>query len=320
MTTPEPPRRGRPRKEGVKMPVRLDPDVRADLDRAVVIGRARSISEEINRRCKERSVPEIIESIVSKLRFESGYRGYYADCPDRRALIAALSGESETETTVIDLPYSGRRWIVLSPLEFEEHPIKRGPLLVETPTHICRPSDPVDNGQDGDLADWEKAMLSGGGGPHVACAQCTDRTPRLAALGWTGRHDQLSTVEVAQWFAGRAVGVDWDPGHPTEAPAAGDSFARVTIAGDLGEVVDTTDDSHWEGNHYRWYDLTDVPVGGSVWRLSSTDTLWLFTRREADRWEVTVVPDAQWAHTRDGHPVDAILAGIRMVGAVVGAR
>jgi hypothetical protein len=52
---PEPPikrGRGRPPKGGYKTPIRLDPDVRADLERAVAQGLAASISEEVNRRCR----------------------------------------------------------------------------------------------------------------------------------------------------------------------------------------------------------------------------------------------------------------------------
>lgn len=54
-----PKRRGRPPKPGTKTPIRLDPDVREDLERAVRKGRARSLSEEVNRRCRAaESVPE----------------------------------------------------------------------------------------------------------------------------------------------------------------------------------------------------------------------------------------------------------------------
>jgi hypothetical protein len=58
-TAPEPLKRGRgrPSKGGGKVPIRLDPDVRADLERAVAEGRAASITEEVNRRCRAAGQP-----------------------------------------------------------------------------------------------------------------------------------------------------------------------------------------------------------------------------------------------------------------------
>lgn len=226
------------------------------------------------------------------------------------AIRAALRGETPTRVSVIDHRYAGERWIILRPLTLDDG-YTAVPRIVRTHHHVCRPSEP----QDG----WEEAFAEGRPVPHQACTWCEQEIlPRLVDLGWVGRHDQLATAEVAQWFAGRANGADWDPDLPTEAPAAADTFARVSIGGDIPDIVGTTDDENWQGNYYRWYDLATVPVGGSVYRISARrqgteGTLWTFTRRDEDRWEVTIVPDARWATTRgrasNGQPLDAVIEG-----------
>jgi hypothetical protein len=187
-----------------------------------------------------------------------------------------LCSAHTSTVVVLDNPYDGSRWIVLDGLcsgRFRP----RIPLVIRT------------------QADWGAAQ------------------GRLDDQGWgAGRHLRLATSEVAAWFAGRANGAEYDPGHPTWAPASTESFAPVTLDGDNSHPVAYTDDEAWRDGTYAWYDLDDVVVEGSVWRLSSSGTLWVFTRREADRWEATVVPEAKWATTADGWDVGALVEGNRL--------
>lgn len=123
-----------------------------------------------------------------------------------------------------------------------------------------------------------------------------DSDDRLDQEGWLGREDCVATEEVAKFFRNRCAGLpeQEEAKYPASyAPAATDSFAPVTIGGDLPEVVAESDDPEWPENLYEWFDLAAVPVGGSVYRLSSTGTLWVFTRRE-EGWEVSIEAEADY--------------------------
>ena len=117
---------------------------------------------------------------------------------------------------------------------------------------------------------------------------------KLEEAGLTGK---LTTSQVAGWFVSRCGGgleADEYPEWPdTWAPAAGQSFALVTIGGDLGEAKAITQDGEWSSNNYYWYDLRDVPQRGAVWRVSCLRTLWLFYKSpdEADTWTAYAVPN-----------------------------
>ncbi len=218
---------------------------------------------------------KVITTLVDRLGIKSGSGMHYTEDPARQAVIDGLLGRSETSVTLVDTPWTGDRWILLGAVN-PELDAQQFPLLVKA--HLHKDADPSTS--------W-------------GCA-CKEVLPRLQQLGWEGSSDRLTTQEVAGWFVGRAAGLVEDDvaRFPTTcAPAAGYSFARIPIGGDLGEVVGNTDDHSFDSNSYDWYDLTDVPVGGSVWRISFTNTLWVFTRRDDDQWEVTVLPNAQCAHT-----------------------
>lgn len=216
---------------------------------------------------------EMISHLVTRLGINSGGHGYWADDPAYKAVLGALIGESETAVTVVDVAYQGDRYLVLGAIDADRLP--RQPLLIRA--HLHKNADP---------------------GTNWGCA-CKGTLPRLQNLRWLGREDKLTTEDVAGFFAGRCNGLGEDTSEfpKTWAPSAVESFAPITIAGDLTECVQTTDDTEWDSNHYEWFDLKDVPVGGSVYRLSATNTLWLFTKREATRWEVTIVPSVSWATT-----------------------
>ncbi len=218
---------------------------------------------------------QIVTTLVNRLEITSGQRGvHWAEDPAYKAVLGALVGQAKTAVTVVDTPNTSHRWVVLGAVNDADNQ-PRLPRLVKA--HLHKGADPTRN--------W-------------LCI-CSDVLPRLQGLGWLGREDQLSTGEVAGWFTGRCAGLGDDAkGLPaTWVPAAIESYAPVTIGGDHGERRRTTNDVRWESNYYEWFNLADVPVGGSVYRLSSKNTLWVFTRREADRWEVTVVPNISWATT-----------------------
>lgn len=211
---------------------------------------------------------EIVGALVGRLDIAAG--NIDATHELRSQIVGALAQERET-ILVLDNEYQMDRWVVLGTIT-TFNPLVRA--------HLHRGADPNKN--------W-------------GCA-CKAVLPRLAELGWLGRQDQLATEEVAGWFAERCNGLDEEVGSlpSTWAPGAVESFALIPLAGDLGEggIKATTRDIEWESNCYEWFDLTDVPVGGSVYRVSATKTLWLFTRREDDRWEITIVPELDSPRTR----------------------
>lgn len=140
---------------------------------------------------------------------------------------------------------------------------------------------------------------------------CPEVRERLERPGWLGRESgQLTTEEVAAWFVSRAAGVIEDSERPkTWAPAAISSFARVAMAGDLPELVAMSEDGQWDPNEYCWYDFQQCQVGEHIYRVSSTDTLWFFTKEDNDRWSVRIVPNMRWPRNLDGHDVGAMIAG-----------
>lgn len=110
---------------------------------------------------------------------------------------------------------------------------------------------------------------------------------------------RLATEEVAAFFRSRADGafqLDGKPPEgyelPTLAPAAFDTFAHTSIAGDLpvmfGPKKWGTEDFNWKGNAYRWYDLSEVKVRGVVYRISCTGTKWSFVKVCTNVWIVQV--------------------------------
>lgn len=184
----------------------------------------------------------------------------------REKIAAALFGEGDTAVTMAG------HVIVLEAIP-ENGYLKRYPIVV------------VRNGHDAFLCE---------------CRACREtRTHHLEKEGFAS--GKLVTTEgVANFFRGRSPGIGTVSFPATWAPAATDSFAPVTIAGDLAEAVEETADVEHEANRYQWFDLTAVPVNGSVWRLSSTRTLWLFIR-ESEGWLVVCVPNASWATTDPRH-------------------
>lgn len=217
---------------------------------------------------------DLMPRLVARLGISNGTGCFWANDPVYKAVLGALLGESKQTVTVVDVEYQGTRWIVLGPVETNRS-LPRQPLLVRA--HLHKNADP---------------------GTNWGCV-CKETLPRLQQMDWLGREDKLTTEEVAGFFAGRCNGLGEDTTDlpKTWAPAAVESFAPITIAGDLPEPVQTTDDVNWDSNYYEWFDLNDVPVGGSVYRVSGTNTLWLFTKRSGAQWEVTIVPAVSWATT-----------------------
>lgn len=106
---------------------------------------------------------------------------------------------------------------------------------------------------------------------------------RLEREGLTG---ELTTSQVASFFRTRAPGIpDYCQDYPdTMAPSSSQSFARVTMGGDLPSRCDPTDDEGNSSGYYDWYDLEEVPLYGIVFRVTCMDTLYLFVRRDRDYW------------------------------------
>lgn len=137
---------------------------------------------------------------------------------------------------------------------------------------------------------------------------------RLVATGFVPDLDRvqaenlqgsLSTAQVAAWFKSRCSGLvfvdedqtqwaPWDqedwPGSETWAPAAQESFAKVTIDGDLGPVLAISSDYNWSSNQYEWFDLDQVPFGGYLLRVSATGTAWFFGRKADGSWRAYAFP------------------------------
>lgn len=115
-------------------------------------------------------------------------------------------------------------------------------------------------------------------------------TQKVKEAGLDGR---LTTEQVARWFKSRCSGLNPDAYEfpDTWGAAATESFAILTIGGDLRDSVATTEDEDWPQNKYHWYDFDEVRRG-AIWRISSTGTLWLFKRDdEDDFWTAYAVPD-----------------------------
>ena len=234
----------------------------------------------------------LIERLIPRLGIESG--GSFVDTLLMESkIVDALLGDSERAVTIVDVPHQGDRYIVFGNIG---EGLTSQPLLVRA--HLHKGADPELN--------W-------------GCA-CKEIHPRLKKLGWLGKDDSLTTEEVARWFKNRAEGVGKDgEKYPVSyVPAAEESFARISIAGDLGERKALSPDRNFKSNRYEWFDLNEVPIGGSVYRISKKNTLWLFTRHGGDRWELTVVPKVSWA-TTDYHDGSRDF-GTLLEGALIGYR
>lgn len=120
-----------------------------------------------------------------------------------------------------------------------------------------------------------------------------------------GHRGPYTTDDVRWWWASRTE--DATPegmaARPGCAPAAVESVARepiyyspdvpVTYTGDgIGYQPDGLDE-------IGWYDLTGIPTGGHVGRISSTGTDRTFTRTGDDEWYLSIEraapePIADW--------------------------
>jgi hypothetical protein len=221
----------------------------------------------------------VIATFIERLGIDSGVRRKRREQdPVAKTIAAALLRDDGVVTPirVLDVPYQGDRYIVFGDLGIVRsdgslvlYGIGVTPLLVRT-------------------------QLASEGAFWVEQIE-----PRLKERGWLGRHERLGTEDVAAFFVGQAVGLGPDDAArpKTWAPACGRDEVHAPIGGDVGDPKMTTKDVVRKGEVYEWYDLDEVPVGGSVYRISFERTLYLFTKRAADLWEATVVPNASWPTT-----------------------
>jgi len=128
------------------------------------------------------------------------------------------------------------------------------------------------------------------------CDYCASLRARL--LVYERLAPIVSTADVARFFKGRVGGEiekeDYRSYGLTCAPVAQNSRAPVTLAGDTPEIIGSSPDESWDNNSYLWYDFADVPIGGAVWRISITPTLWHFERISTTEWKVRIVPQPSW--------------------------
>lgn len=233
---------------------------------------------------------QIVRRLVKAMDIQVGYSRYQENEEIENRIVDALVGRGSTTTVVIDVQYQLNRWIVLQAIRNGNVP--NFPVLIK--------ASPV-------IGFREKDGTVRAYGGHEGAVT------RLQDLGWLKEDGSaarlVSTVEVAGWFVGRANGLPDVLDFPdTWAPAAEQSFARIPMGGDVPQPSASTVDQEWDGNTHYWMNLDEVPVGASVWRISVTDTLWLFTRQEAG-WQVTVVTEIKWPHTRQGYEAGSWLAG-----------
>lgn len=87
-----------------------------------------------------------------------------------------------------------------------------------------------------------------------------------------------------------------DKTYKNWAPAATRSLARLPIGGPLGGVKAVTDDRDDPANKYQWHDLTTVPVGGVIYRVSRYGHVTAFQRLTPDH------EDGLWAQINYGNP------------------
>jgi hypothetical protein len=111
----------------------------------------------------------------------------------------------------------------------------------------------------------------------------------------------LMTTQLAKWFREHSGGfgmVD-EARRPSWVPMS----SAMSYGGDLGErqgrVTPALDPP---GAFLSWYDLNDVPLGGSVWRFNRA-TLWIFRRAISDGgpWRGRCLSSVKWASSKGWH-------------------
>lgn len=195
-----------------------------------------------------------MEKVVQKI-----VKAFVQDDEKTKKVSSALLGRERTKVLIVDDFYRSNRWIVLQSISDD-------PILVRTTTISVE-----------DMVDL-----------HIGGYE--DEVERIKKEGWVGKTKDLSMENVVKFFRGRC-GMEEGEDLPETLVPAEQGFIPVSLAGDLGEVKKTTD--YGQSIYYSWFDLEDTPIGGSIYRISSRNTLWVFTRAEEDRWEVTVKCDLE---------------------------
>jgi hypothetical protein len=120
---------------------------------------------------------------------------------------------------------------------------------------------------------------------------------KICARGWDPR-GSVTTKQVAGFFRQRSKGARAadlaEDESPTMAPVVYDeskSYAVWPMGGEKPPRLKyVTKDHNWSSGDYVWYDLAKVDVGSSLWRVSSTMTLWFFHRESEETWRAYCVP------------------------------
>lgn len=207
---------------------------------------------------------------------------------------------TQTGTMTVRSDYEQQTLLVLGMLDWQNMPLQHAKIVRSyfSPEFLAK----LDHVQD------------------CACDHCdTSRRMKAAGVGGpAGNGMELTTEEVAAFFqsrcAGLGKGVREDLYGTSIAPAAYDSFAGEPIGGDLGEQIAEYPDLNWESNAYQAFDLSQTPVGGAVYRVSCTPSLWWFHHRAEGIWDCVLAP-AVWPEARDAYgnhwPLGAMLLGVR---------
>lgn len=153
--------------------------------------------------------------------------------------------------------------------------------------------------------------------PHCQCGDCYYIAEKMRKAGFNP--GELATTEQVAWFfKSRAANLSPEDGEKMPAawaPAAIESFAAAPIGGGLGKPELSSDDTDRESNRYEWFDLTKVRIGDGIYRISCTDTAWIFLRK-GEGWEIVVLPEADWPkthHERGNRNFGDMLAGAMIV-------
>ncbi len=98
---------------------------------------------------------------------------------------------------------------------------------------------------------------------------------------FTGNPEPMSTYIVLNWFLRHTKGLSLQATVKQGlAPAATNSLALVSIAGELPEPEQELPDTTFPSNSYHLYRLKQVEPGQCVWRLTHDGRLHAFVRAE----------------------------------------
>ena len=222
----------------------------------------------------EKRFEKVLNGLMDLLNIDKSDSGIISK--NQKMLVKGLLGKTENKVTIIDIPYTGSRFIVLGAITLNESPNKFVPKLVRT--------------TEGDIRKFIEHNAY-----HPAI-------PLLEERGWLEKFDRLKTEEVAEFFVSISNQNPTSADEKTWIPSVYPFFYTNT-EGDLGNEITE------ELNGNTWFDLRETPIGGSVYIIDETQNLYIFTRKKEDGWEVTAVPEVGWPYTKKDEDFGTLLEG-----------